>query len=139
MLDRRPRQRVVDGRVRSAGVVPRMGVVIRRLSMVLARGLRDMFFLVPVAQWALTTQRLVAMGGPGVARSLWFETLVHKPLVIPRSENTATFALELRKLVSAGMLPMRGLWGVDEMNREQAESWARAVIAGRDKTSKGSA
>lgn len=106
---------------------------------VLARGLRDMFFLVPVAQWALTNQRLVAMGGPGVARSLWFETLVHKPLVIPRSENTATFALELRKLVSAGMLPMRGLWGVDEMNREQAESWARAVIAGRDKSSKGSA
>ena len=98
---------------------------------VVARGVRDGFFLNPVSHWAMTTRRLVAMAGPGQARSLFFEYLVHVPLVVPRSEDKATFALELRRLVSAGMLPMRGLWGVDEMERSRAEEWAKVVMAAR--------
>lgn len=99
---------------------------------VMGRGLRDLLFLRPVITWALTDQRLVAMAGEGAARSMWFESLVHKPLVVPRSETRATLGLELRKLESAGMLPMRGLWGVDEMPREEADEWARAIVKFRE-------
>ena len=96
--------------------------------LVVARGLRDLLFLKPVARWALTDRRLVGMAQPGAARSVWLEELVHKPVVVPRSAERCTLALDLRRLRSVGMFPMRGLWGVDDIPLSEGQRWAQAVV-----------
>lgn len=96
--------------------------------LVVARGVRDLLFLKPVIRWALTDRRIVGMAQAGAARSLWMEELAHKPVVVPRSKTTCTVAFDLRRLRSVGMFPMRGLWGVDEMEREEGQRWAQAVV-----------
>ena len=101
-------------------------------AMVAGRGIRDLTSLVPAKELVLTNQRLVMMARPGAARSLPFAQLRHRPIVLERVEGDATLAFELERLASAGLLPVKGIWGSDGFTVEEARRWASAVIEGRD-------
>ena len=101
-------------------------------AMVAGRGIRDLTSLRPARELVLTNQRLVIMACPGAARSLPLEQLRHRPIVLERVEGDATLAFELERLASAGLLPVKGIWGSDGFTVEEARRWASAVIEFRD-------
>jgi hypothetical protein len=100
-------------------------------AMVAGRGIRDLTSLQPAKELVLTNQRLVIMACPGAARSLPLEQLRHRPIVLERVDGDATLAFELERLASAGLLPVKGIWGSDGFTVEEARRWASVVIEAR--------
>jgi hypothetical protein len=100
-------------------------------AMVVGRGIRDLTSLKTAIELVLTNQRLVLMAAPGAARSLPLAQLRHRPIVLERVSGSATLAFELQRLTSAGLLPVKGIWGSDGFSVEEANRWANTAIEAR--------
>lgn len=100
-------------------------------SLLFGRGLHLAIGSRAAARMALTSQRLVAMAAPGAARCLPLAALRNKPVVVERRLGGATVAFDLVRLPSTGVLPLMGLWGLDDLPVERAKEWARAVLQAR--------
>lgn len=102
-------------------------------SAIFGRGIRNLFRMVPVRQFALTNQRVVAMAGPGIAQSILYRSLRHRPVVVSRTGGRATLAIELRPLASVSPLRFMGLIGLDDVDEPTAIDLARQVVDARQK------
>lgn len=104
---------------------------------VFGRGVRALLATRAVERVAVTSERIVAMAGPGVAQSIPLTALRHRPVVVGRSGGRATVALELRPLASASPLPFMGLYGLHDVDEETAKEIAGVAMDARRALARG--
>ncbi len=97
------------------------------------RGMRALLFTKGARYIALTDQRVVALFGPGAAKSIPLSHIESIPVVVGRQGGQGTVAFALRPQDSVKPLPVRGLYGLDNVPEEEAKRWAQLLVDERNK------
>lgn len=100
---------------------------------VFGRGVMSAAFTRPAERVVLTNQRVAVLAAPGAAHSFPLDTLRYRPVVVARGEGRATVAISSRNLPATHPLPLRGLYGLHDIDEQVAVAWAADAMDARKK------
>jgi hypothetical protein len=95
------------------------------------RGVESLTSVRPVERIVLTNRRIAALGAPGMAHSIPLVLLPNRPVVVGRDGGRATVAIATRPLRASSPLPFPALYGVHDLDDEQAQAWAKEAMDAR--------